>query len=54
MSAESGMNTSELKVLIISTNAFDLDGITNVILNYFRAMDNSNMQIGLIVTVPVT
>jgi glycosyltransferase involved in cell wall biosynthesis len=38
-----------IKVLIISTTNFDLDGITNVIMNYYRFMDKSNMQIDFVV-----
>ncbi|WP_035531764.1 glycosyltransferase family 1 protein [Halobacillus kuroshimensis] len=38
------MQTDKRKVLIIATTKFELDGITNVILNYYRAMDKSDMQ----------
>ncbi|SNS62409.1 Glycosyltransferase involved in cell wall bisynthesis [Bacillus sp. OK838] len=37
------------KVLIISTTRFELDGITNVILNYYRAMDKTDMQIDFVI-----
>ncbi|WP_185151132.1 glycosyltransferase family 1 protein [Peribacillus simplex] len=43
------MKAKQLKVLIISTTGFKLDGITNVILNYYRAMDKSDMQIDFVV-----
>ncbi|WP_052342636.1 glycosyltransferase family 1 protein [Bacillus sp. EB01] len=38
-----------MKILIISTTRFDMDGITNVILNYFRAMDKSDIQFDFVV-----
>jgi glycosyltransferase involved in cell wall biosynthesis len=38
-----------MRVLIISTTKFELDGITNVILNYFRAMDKTDMQIDFLI-----
>ncbi|WP_203332299.1 glycosyltransferase family 1 protein [Planococcus beigongshangi] len=34
-----------MNILIVSTGKFDLDGITNVILNYYRALDKSGMHI---------
>ncbi|HPT77499.1 MAG TPA: glycosyltransferase family 1 protein [Candidatus Atribacteria bacterium] len=34
-----------MRVLIIATTKFEMDGITHVILNYYRAMDKSGMQI---------
>lgn len=39
----------KLKILIIATTKFDLDGITNVILNYYRAIDKSNLKFDFIV-----
>lgn len=39
----------KIKLLIVATTKFDADGITNVILNYYRAMDKSDMQIDFIV-----
>ena len=38
-----------IKLLIIATTRFDLDGITNVILNYYRTMDKSNMKIDFVI-----
>lgn len=43
------MSYKDMKVLIISTTKFDLDGITNVILNYYRAMDKSDMQVDFVI-----
>lgn len=43
------MKRKLLKVLIIATTRFELDGITNVILNYFRAMDKSDIVIDFVV-----
>lgn len=37
------------KVLIIATTKFELDGITNVIINYYRAIDKSNMKIDFVI-----
>lgn len=42
------MDCEKMKVLIIATTYFELDGITNVILNYFRAMDQSDMKIDFV------
>lgn len=38
-----------MKVLIISTVRFRLNGITSVIMNYYRKMDKSNMKIDFLV-----
>ena len=38
-----------MKLLIIATTKFELDGITNVIMNYYRAMDKSDMQIDFVI-----
>lgn len=38
-----------MKILIVGTSKFDNDGITNVILNYYRAMNKSDMQIDFVV-----
>lgn len=38
-----------IKVLIIATKHFELDGITNVILNYYRAIDKKDMHIDFVV-----
>lgn len=38
-----------MKVLIISTVRFRLNGITSVIMNYYRKMDKSNMKIDFVV-----
>ncbi|MFE5426924.1 glycosyltransferase family 1 protein [Peribacillus simplex] len=43
------MNYKKKKILIISTTKFDLDGITNVILNYYRAMDKTDMIIDFVI-----
>lgn len=40
---------SEIKLLIIATTKFELDGITNVILNYYRAMDKTDLQIDFVI-----
>lgn len=37
-----------MKILIISTVNFELNGISNVILNYYRAMEKSGHQIDLV------
>lgn len=42
------LDKQKAKVLIIATTKFELDGITNVILNYYRSMDKSNIQIDLL------
>jgi glycosyltransferase involved in cell wall biosynthesis len=42
------LKSKKLRVLIIATTNFELDGITNVILNYYRAMDKSDMQIDIV------
>ncbi|MGG1486483.1 glycosyltransferase family 1 protein [Peribacillus castrilensis] len=39
----------KIKILIISTTRFELDGITNVILNYYRAMDKSDLIIDFVI-----
>ena len=38
-----------MRILIIATTKFDVDGITNVIMNYYRAIDKSDMQIDFVV-----
>lgn len=38
----------QLKILVVMTTEFGLDGITNVILNYYRAIDKSNLQIDFV------
>lgn len=38
-----------IKLLIIATTRFDLDGITNSVMNYYRYMDKSDMQIDFVV-----
>ena len=38
-----------MKVLIVSTVRFRLNGITSVIMNYYRKMDKSNMKIDFVV-----
>lgn len=43
------MDCKNMKLLIIATTYFELDGITNVILNYFRAMDQSDMTIDFVI-----
>lgn len=43
------MNDKKIKVLIIATTKFELNGITNVILNYYRAIDKSDIQIDFVV-----
>jgi glycosyltransferase involved in cell wall biosynthesis len=43
------LDSEILKVLIIATTKFELDGITNVILNYYGAIDKSDMQIDFVV-----
>lgn len=37
------------KILVISTTPFELNGITNVILNYYRAMDKRGMKIDFVI-----
>lgn len=37
-----------LRILVVSSTEFRLDGITSVILNYYRSMDSSNMQFGFV------
>lgn len=37
-----------MKILIVATSRFELDGITNVILNYYREMDKAGMQIDFV------
>ncbi|MCX7883738.1 MAG: glycosyltransferase family 1 protein [Caloramator sp.] len=43
------MIVKDIKILIISTVKFEVNGITNVILNYYRAMDKTNIQIDFVV-----
>ncbi|WP_050740026.1 glycosyltransferase family 1 protein [Acetobacterium bakii] len=43
------MDHKELRVLNITTTYFELDGITNVIMNYYRGMDKSDMIIDLVI-----
>ncbi|MGH4140379.1 glycosyltransferase family 1 protein [Clostridium sp.] len=43
------MKSKIIKVLIIASTKFELDGITNVILNYYRAMDKADMQIDFVI-----
>ena len=43
------LRNEKIKVLVITTTKFEIDGITNVILNYFRAMDKSDMQIDFVI-----
>ena len=38
-----------MKVLIVNTVRFRLNGITSVIMNYYRKMDKSNMEIDFVV-----
>lgn len=38
-----------IKVLIVATTKLELDGITNVILNYYRSIDKSDMKIDFVV-----
>lgn len=38
-----------MDILIIATTKFELDGITNVIMNYYRAMDKKDMKIDFVV-----
>lgn len=40
---------TKIKLLIIATTRFELDGITNVILNYYRSLDKSDMKIDFVV-----
>ena len=37
-----------MKVLVVLTGELCFDGITNSVLNYFRAMDRSGMDIGIV------
>ena len=39
-----------MKVLIVNTVTFRLNGITSVIMNYYRNMDRTGMQIDFVVT----
>ena len=43
------MEGSLIKVLVISTTNFGFDGITNVILNYYRALDKTDLKMDLMV-----
>ena len=43
------MNNNMIRLLTISTTKFELDGITNVIMNYYRTMDKSDMQIDFVI-----
>jgi glycosyltransferase involved in cell wall biosynthesis len=43
------MCSKVLKVLVIATTKFSMDGITNVILNYYRSIDKSDMQIDFVI-----
>jgi glycosyltransferase involved in cell wall biosynthesis len=43
------MKIKKIKVLIIATTKFELNGITNVILNYYWAMEKSDMQIDFVI-----
>jgi len=43
------LNSKKIKVLIVATTKFELDGITNVILNYYRAIDKIDMQIDFVI-----
>lgn len=38
------------KILVIATTRFELDGITNVIMNYYRNMDKSNIHFDFLVS----
>lgn len=42
------MKNTPIKVLYIATTRFGLDGISTVILNYFRAIDKSSIKIDLV------
>lgn len=42
-------NNKKIKLLIINTVRFRLNGVTSVIMNYYRNMDKSDMQIDFIV-----
>lgn len=42
-------NNKKIKLLIINTVHFGLNGVTSVIMNYYRNMDKSNMKIDFIV-----
>ena len=37
-----------MKVLVVLTGELCFDGITNSVLNYYRAMDRSGMEIGIV------
>jgi glycosyltransferase involved in cell wall biosynthesis len=43
------LQSRRIKILIIATTRFEIDGITNVILNYYRAMDKTDMQIDFVI-----
>lgn len=43
------LNIKKIKILIITTVELGMNGITNVILNYYREMDKSNMQVDFVV-----
>lgn len=47
------MGANMRKVLIISTVNFGYDGITNVIMNYFRAIDKTNLRIDFVTINPI-
>ena len=37
-----------MKVLVVLTGELCFDGITNSVLNYYRAMDRSGIEIGIV------
>lgn len=39
-----------MKVLVVNTVNFDRNGITSVIMNYYRQMNKDNLQIDFVVT----
>ncbi|WP_444684985.1 glycosyltransferase family 1 protein [Alkalicoccus luteus] len=43
------MKHKKVKLLIIATTKFDLDGITHSVMNYYRYMDKSNMEIDFVI-----
>lgn len=43
------MRNTPIKVLFVTTTRFGLDGVSTVILNYFRAIDKSDIKIDLVV-----
>ena len=43
------MESKKVKILTIATTRFELDGITNVILNYYRAIDKTDLQMDFVV-----